>query len=323
MAKLIGRERAAGLGKESVYGTAVAPTHWIPFQEFTINDRKDVLTDNSGTGTRNDTLATDVNYKYSDGNINGIIYPNTFGMIALAAFGRVTTANHPTATGVKVHTFDFADTLPSFTIASEDKNEEVRYPGAVLNELTISAQTGSYATFTSSWLGRQSSPSTVTPAFTQETRFRPQDVKLYFADTVANLDSATKFCATDFTFTIGNNISPTFCLGTQDPEYDPGVLGLDLTLNKTYVNTSFKDMVMGTDPKAFRIEMVRSDVSIGTVTPTNPSVVIDFEPGLFTDWSREGGLDDMLTEAINYKPLRSFTTGKALSMKITNTETSY
>jgi len=78
MAKQLGRQRSTGLGKESTYGTAVAATNWFPIQENSINDRKATVTDNSGTGTRDDILSTGIDYLYSDGNINGVIYDKHF-----------------------------------------------------------------------------------------------------------------------------------------------------------------------------------------------------------------------------------------------------
>jgi hypothetical protein len=323
MPKQLSRERSAGLGKESTYGVAVPPTHWVPWTEFNINDRRATITDNSAIGTRDDVLAIDTDYRYSDGNLNGVVYDRLFGLIALAGWGSVVTTDHPSATGVKKHVFTFANSLPSFSIAGKDANESKRFAGALLGSLEISAQTGSFATYTSSWLGRKSADAANTPALVQQTRFRPENVKLYVADSVEELDSADKACMTSFTFGLNNNLSTNACLGSEDPDFDPGVRGLSLSLNKTYVDTEFKDMVMGTAPKAFRIEMKNTAVQIGTSSPTNPSVTLDFETGLFSEWSREGGLDDLMTEAINYQPLRSFATGKSVTLTITNTETSY
>jgi len=186
---------------------------------------------------------------------------------------------------------------------------------------------GSLATYASQWMGRKSVAESNTSAVTKGNSFLPGQIKLYVADTVDALDEATKSCFTDFTFTLNNNLSTNGCLGSIDPDFDPGVRNLALTLNKTYVSTEFKDLVMGTTPKAFRIIMENTDVVIGSASEpeanTHPSVAIDFEPGLFTEWSREGGLDDLMTESINYQPLHSFSAAKSLTMTITNMETSY
>lgn len=327
MAKILGRQRAAGWGKESTYGTPVAATHWIPFQEFSLEDQVTTLTDNSGIGTRDEVRGVDTDYLHSEGSQNGIIYDKSFGLIALGAWGSVNTANHSTADGVKVHTYSIANTLPSFTISTEDANEEGRFAGVMVNQLTMSGTTGGYASYSADLLGRKFAASSVTPSFTEEVRFPSKYVRLYFADSVAELDSATKFCATDFTFTLNNNLSTNPCLGSEDPNFDHGVLGMTLEFNRIYVDTTFKAFVTGQAKKAFRIELKNTAIAIGTdeepSNNTNPTIQIDFEPGMFSSWSREGGLDDLMTEAVSFTPIRSYSQAKAAALKITNLETSY
>src|SRR4051794_8552859 len=108
MATVLGRTRSVGLGKETTAGTTVAATHWQPHMENTIEDKVARIYDESGLGTRYKAFAGDTDTESAEGNINGLIYDRTFGHIALAAMGSVSTAAHGTATGVKVHTYSVA-----------------------------------------------------------------------------------------------------------------------------------------------------------------------------------------------------------------------
>ncbi len=96
-----------------------------------------------------------------------------------------------------------------------------------------------------------------------------------------------------------------------------------ISFGKLYIDTTFKDYVFGNTPKAISITFTRSDVSIGTVTPTNPSIVWTFEPGFFSEWSREGGLDDLKQETTSYMPIFSTSASKQFGLVITNTQASY
>jgi hypothetical protein len=323
MAPILGRTTGVGLGKETTAGTAVAPTVWIPQQELTVEDRKDVITDNSALGTRYAAFAQDTDLERAEGNLNGVIYDQSFGHIALAAMGSVSTAAHPTATGVNVHSFNVANTLPSYTIAKKDANESVRHAYSVLNTLEITVEQGNYASYSSSWLARKSATAANTVAYVTENRFRPQDVSVYVADDVASLDGATASRFRSLTLTINNNLFTEPVLGTVNPEYYPGVVETSISFGKLYVDTTFKDMVFGNEPKALRIVMERADVEIGTGTPTNPRIEITFQPGFFSEWNREGGLDDLKSETVSYAPIFSTTASKQFDLKITNTETSY
>ncbi len=323
MSVVLGRTQYVGFGKESVAGTAVAPTSWMPFQELTVEDLKQTITDNSGFGTRFDVLAVDTDQERAEGNINGLVYDQTFGHILNAGLGSVTTATHPTATGVKVHTFKTANTLPSYTIAKKDGNESTRTAYGMLNQFELTVQGGQYATFTSSWLAHKGAATANTPALTDQTRFRPKDVHVYVADDVAGLDAAAESKFTSLSFTYNNNLITDPTLGSTAPDYYPGVVNSSISFSKLYLNTDFKDLVFGTAKKALRIALINTDVQIGTGTPTNPSIVFDFEPGFFSEWSRDGGLDDLKTENISYQPIYSTSASQQFTVKATNTQTSY
>lgn len=323
MAYTIGRQTTAGMGKESVYGTEVAASVWYPQQEFTIGDSKKTITDNSGVGTRDETLAVDVDYTLSQGNFNGVIYINQFGNVLTAAFGVPTTAAHPDATGVKVHTFIPGGAQPSYTLAGKDPNGSTRFAGAMLNELVINGTTGAYANFTSSWLGRKSTSTANTPSISSDLkRILPSAITIKYADDVASLTAASAKPFEQFSLTFNNNLDTRSSLGTVDPVFLSGVLNASLTLNKAYLDTEFKDLVFGIDKKAIQIAMTNPD-EIGTGTPTTPSIVITIEPGYFAEWQKEGGLNDIKTEQITFQPVRNLSNGKTLSIAVTNTETSY
>ncbi len=323
MPPLLGRTEAVGLGRETTPGVAVAPTVFVPHQELTIEDVRDWITDDSGLGTRHGAFAVDTDMVRAEGNLNGIVYDRLFGHVAYAGMGSVTTAAHPTATGVNVHTFGVANTLPTYTIAKSDGNQSVRHAYSVLNTLEISVNQGSYARYASSWSTRKSATVANTVAYTAQNRFRPQDVKVYMADTVAGLGAATALRFKSLTLTLNNNLITEPALGTVDPEYYPGNVETGISFGKLHVDTVFKDLVFGSAPKALRIALTRTDVSIGTVTPTNPSVVFDFEPGFFSEWGRDGGLNDLKQETISYRPIFSTSASKQFTLRITNTETSY
>lgn len=146
-------------------------------------------------------------------------------------------------------------------------------------------------TFTSSWKAQQSTSVANTVAYVIENRYRPQDVVVKIASTVAGLTGATALRVKDLTFSIENSVITEPSLGTTNPSYYPGTRKLSLSMGRLYLDTTMKALVFGTTQQAMSITMSRADVSIGTGTPTNPSITLTFQPGFFADWSRDGGLD--------------------------------
>lgn len=323
MAYIIGRETSAGMGKESVYGTAVAPTVWLPFQEFTVSDTKKTITDDSSVGTREEVLAVDTDYFMSQGNLNGVVYLDQFGHILTASFGAPTSADHETATGVKVFTWVPGGAQPSYTLAGKDVNESTRFAGARLNELVINGTTGAFANFTSSWLGRKSTSTANTVAIpTNLKRVRPDGITIKYAATVDDLAGASSKPFEQFSLTFGNNLDTRPTLGVTDPLILSTTLSASLTLNKAYLDTEFKDLVFGIDKKAIQITLA-NPTEIGTGTPTTSSLVITVEPGYFAEWQKEGSANDIRTEQITFQPVRNTSNGKTMSFALTTTETSY
>lgn len=111
--------RWLGLGKETVAGTAVAPTFFVPFNEFSANDIPNTVDD---TGIRG-TLAGDVfgvyqTTKQSETSIGGMVYPDSIGLLLLAMLGTDTV----TGSTLKTHTFKSVTTTqpPSLTVSPHD-----------------------------------------------------------------------------------------------------------------------------------------------------------------------------------------------------------
>lgn len=248
MSAVLGRTRSVGLGKETTYGVAVAPTVWLPQEDVSIEDKIARIYDNSGLGTRNGSFGGDTSMTSASGNINGLVYDRSFGHIATAAN---------------------------------------------------------------------------TPSFTAENRFRPQDVVIKIAPTVAGLAGATALRVKDLTFSLDNSLITEPSLGTTDPAYYPGTIKTSLSMGRLYLDTTIKDLVFGTTQQALSIAFTRSDTLIGTGSPTNPSIVLTFQPGFFSEWSRDGGLDALKQEKFSYTPIFSTTTASEFGLVMTNTEAGY
>jgi hypothetical protein len=307
-----------------VVGTPVSATVFVPQQDITVEDKLTQIFDDSGLGTRNGQFAADTSLVWSEGNLNGVVYDGSFGHIAYAAMGSVTNAAHPSATGAYDHTFTIGATLPSYTISLSDGNESVQVAGAYLDKLELKMSQGAYVTFTSSWKGLKSASGSVTPSFTAESRYRPQqDVVIKIASTVAGLSGATALRVKDLSFSLENSLITEPSLGTTAPNFYPGTVKSSLSMGRLYLDTSIKDLVFGATAQAMSITMTRSDVSIGTGTPTHPSLTFTFQPGFFTDWSRDGGLDALKQEKFTYQPIFSTSTSKQFDLVMTNTTASY
>lgn len=316
----LGRKTLIGFGKESTAGTAVAPSFAVPQQEVGIEDVPEYLNDDSGIGTRFATFFSEIDQERAEGAINTIMYDGAIAHFANAVMGSVSSEAHADASGAHVHTYSVGNTLPTYTIARKDANADVRHANGILNSLELSVEPNSYVMANMNWLAHKGASASNTLAITAQNRFRPRDVTVKLADSVAELSGASALRVESLTLSINNNVITRPQLGSSAPAYYPGEIETSLSMGRLYLDSSIKDLVFGNQPKAIQIAFTRSDIEIGTGTPTNPSVVFTFEPGFFTEWNREGGLSDLKTESMTYTPIYSISASKQFGLVITNTE---
>ncbi|MDP9469051.1 MAG: phage tail tube protein [Chloroflexota bacterium] len=324
MANIIGRLMSVGLGKETTRGTAVAPSYWIPQTEFSVMDRDEKILDESALGRIEQTHDGDKDHQWAEGSISGIVRDQSFGLILLAAFGQSSSALKGTETTVYNHTFTVANTNthPSLTIAAKDANEDVRSALGMLSRLELSAELGSYLTYTADFIATKSAAATNTVSYLTENKFRPGDITLKIADTVANLGAATATQIRNFTLTIEKNAEPEYALGTTNiVNIFNKEFTTSMSFSALYGDTTLKDLVFGGAKRAMSITITRSDVTIGA--GSNPSLVFTFQPGFFQSWEKDGGLDDILTQNIEFTGLYSTSQSAEISAVLTNTAASY
>ncbi len=325
MANIIGRLMSVGLGRETARGTAVAPGYWVPQTEFSVMDRDEKIMDDSGLGRIEQTHDGDQNHQWAEGAISGIVRDRSFGLVLLAAFGQVSSvAKASPNTAVYDHTFTVlnTNTHPSLTIASKDANEDVRMALGMLSRLEINAELGSYVNYTADFIARKSAAVANTVSYLTENKFRPGDITLKIADTVANLGAASATQIRNFTLTIEKNTEPDYALGTTNiVNIFNKQFTTSMSFSVLYGDTTLKDLVFGGAKRAMSITIANTAVTIGS--SANPTLVFTFQPGFFQSWEKDGGLDDVLTQNIEFTGLYSTSQSAEISAVLSNTATSY
>lgn len=159
-----------GLAFETTYGTAVAPTVFIPYDTVKAEDdikkvvdeaRRAVLTKDFGVynTTRQGKVEIDAN-----------VYPEILGYFLKGILGGYAV----TGTGPYTHTFTVANTLPpSFTISDYNSMTERQYAGAVISELGLKFDTENLMKLNAKFESKASVTTTTnTPTFSVTDPFR-------------------------------------------------------------------------------------------------------------------------------------------------------
>jgi len=325
MAKITGRLVSAGIGVESTRGTSVAPTFWVPDTTFSMQDVSTKAPDDNAFGTLADAVDADIVSQLAKGSIGGILRDTHVGAILKSLFGTVASVNHSGETTVKDHTFTVAQNCqhPSMTIVSTDSNENIRFALGMVEKFVITYELGKYVSYQVDFQAKKGATGTDTVAYTAENKFRPQDVTLKLASSVAGLTGATATKVKKLTLTIQPTLSVEYVLGSIDVD-DICNIGFKTSLDVEllYQDLTWKNYDFNNTKQAVSVDIVRNDVTLGTAA--HPELNFTFQPGFFEKWTKNIKTTALVDQKITFNGLYNLGSAAAqLQAVLTNTQTSY
>jgi len=296
---MIGRSIKVGIAKETSRGVAVPATTWYPHLEFSFFDKIESIMNEQGVGSIATYDGSTVGKIWAEGDLEGKVRADDFGLILLSTFGTVTSSAVVDQAGAFDHTFVVAENNahPSLSITSAQPVETLIHALAMINSLSITAEMGSYVKFVASLLAKKGEITTATPAYTTQTEFSPRMVSLYIADDLAGLDSATKTDVRSVELTFEKNVEEEMSLGDVTPiDYNNKNMTIEMSMEARYIDTTLQNLHRTATKKAMRLKIENTDVTIGV--DTHPSLILDFPKMLVEEYEREQGLNDITTQSL-------------------------
>lgn len=323
MTKIIGRKFSIGLGKETTRGTAVTSAYFIPKMELSIDDKVNVINDDSSIGVIEDAITSDITGKYSEGSISGRVYDKSFGLILLSTFGTETSSTQVGGeTLVYDHLFNVLESAQhqSLTINASDPNggTGLSYALGMIETLDIDFEINKYLTYKAGFRANASASSTVTPSFTAENGFRPQDGVFKFASSLSGLTGASAVSIKKGTLSIKKNLEDDFIIGTTTPaDRLNKAFVVEGTLELLYNDRTMIDTDLLADlAQACRIQFINSSVTIGT--SSNPQITFDLGKVKFHEVARKMANNDLIQQTVKFKAFYSMTDSMMVKATLRN-----
>lgn len=324
MSTHIGRKVNIGIGKETVRGTAVAPTYWLPKMDIEIDDKINYVVDESSVGVIEDAQGQDVTSKYTEGSITGRLSDTTLGLVLLGVFGTDT----PTLveTGVYDHAFTVLETAqhPTLTIGVTGPNESTgyRHALAMINQLDIDFEINKYCQYKAGFRANVASAGANTASFTaNENAFLPQHATLKVATNLAGLTGASAISTRKASITIKTNVEEDYTIGNLSPvDRVNKKFEVEGTIEIVYNDRTYIDMLTGDTQKAIRLTAQMNGTTIGATS--NPTLTIDLAKVKFQEVARKISNDDIVTQTLKFKAYYSLTDSKMISATLRNVVTS-
>lgn len=189
-----------GYGVESVEGTAVAPTKFLPVTSFSFEDTNDYIVPDQIRGDRDRYVAMAAPYMTS-GSMELELIPNDISsLLKSAAAGSVVTSAY--AGGGYQHVITPGNVSPTFTFESSAAGILVmRYGGIRVNTLEVNSAFGEIVT--SSW-GLEGT--TRTKEVAESSEVYADVMPFHFSGAQVSIAGAVMAHVKDFSFSIGNNL---------------------------------------------------------------------------------------------------------------------
>lgn len=321
--EIIGRQLEVGLSTEATRGTAETTVDkWFKNVTASIVERAEHVEDDSTRGRFEDMDGRRVTQKYIEGDIEGIAHADALGYLYSSVYGTVASSN--VAGSVYDHEFTLKqDSIhQSLTVFGKDGSvQQLRYGGCMVSTLELNAAVDDYVRFTASFVGRNATDDTETPSYDTEYDFVGRDITVKIADTEAGLSGATATKLKEITITHDQGAIRDHVFGSYDPD---DVYNAKQTIEGSFVlnftDEDFKDLYLGDDAKYMSVT-IEGEADIGG--GNNPAITYVFNKIQFTDWNREGGNDELVTQPISFKAFYNESDSEASKVTLRNLTSAY
>ncbi|MES2213353.1 MAG: phage tail tube protein [Patescibacteria group bacterium] len=329
MSKGIGRLFQVGIARETTRGTAISSAaYWIPFSELALEEKDTKVVDDMSYGVIEDTQGQSIIKQWAEGKLKAPIGDRHFPLILYSVLGSLSTGANADASGnVKDHTITVGQTAQhqSLTYFLDDPlaSADYKHANGVATSLEINYEMGKFLEYSLNIKAQKGVSTTNTPSTTAENRFLPQHVTFKLASSYSGLGAASAQIIKSLSLKFDNNIEDDYVLGSVAPaDFLNKQFMIEGTLEAMWQNESdFKTFVLAGTSKAMRIDIVNSDVTIGT--SANPEIKIDLAKVVFEAVTRPIKVNDMVKQTLNFKAHYSQTDTKMVQIVATNLITSY
>lgn len=326
MSKYIGRKYSIGFGKEAstTRGTAVAISFWTPKMDVSVEEKIGTVINDASIATIADAENMEVVSKYCEGSLTGRLEQTAFGLLLTAAFGTEAVTAVGGETLVYDHSFTVAESAqhPSLTIGVSEPNAQTTaskvYTLGMIDALEIDLEIGKYSTYKIDFRANAAATASLTPSFSAETAFLPQDGVVKFATNLAGLDAASAISVKKVMFKINKNTEDDMVIGSTTPaDRLNKQIEVSGTIELIYNDRSYLDTNLNAGlAQALRIQLVNSDVTIGS--NSRPTITFDMAKVILSEVARNIKNNDIVTQVLKFKAFYSIADTSMITAKLRN-----
>lgn len=310
----IGRRETIGLGIEGTPGTAVAPQIYLRWMDNGVQNKTNVIENESAMGVVDQINDSEVTSRWAEGTIGGKVTSHGIGFLLSGFFGLPTTG--AAVSGIYPHSFVMAQSSKptALTIVRSNPLESVQHSYGTIDTLEISAEVDDWVMFSSAIKARKGETATLTPAFIDEKEFTSKHITVKMASNLAGLSGASNIKGRSVKLNLERPSEAFNPLGSGDePEFDRGTFTVNGELVVRYTDTQYETDFLNNAIKAMQISLSNGD----------DSLVFTCAQVRTREIERSNDRDDIVTQTLNIKAEYNLADGKSIAALLKNSRATY
>jgi hypothetical protein len=329
MSYLLGESITMGVACESVRGTPVVPSDFVPAR--TASDVIKVVEKTmikETRGSKYGTYGTEITHTRGEGELEFNVKNRTIGYFLKSLLGSVSSALKGGESVVYNHTFSILATSPAnptLTLALAQQGfQHYEYNGVAITKLDIEAKLDEVVTAKVGFVSRdETEHADFTPSFNSSDHlFRNHDFKVRVATTLGGLSGATPQPLKEFKLSFANNGKANNVVNAITPDdVLSGVNEIGGSMKIDFTGKTMYDYYKSNTPLYMEVSMVNIGQLIGTAS--NPSMVVTLYKVSLTSYKADRPIDDIVSESIEFNAHYSVADSKAVQVVLTNEKANY
>jgi hypothetical protein len=327
MAKIIGRLKDIGIGKEGSRGAGVLPSHWIPKSNITFDDKalKARSTVNYGNINLEGNQAL-VARKHAEGSIEFDLFDDSFGLFLLNIFGAVQSGSVVDSSYTHEFTLQNDSQHQSLAIGVKEAGiNDLMYRLAMINSLTITVIPDDVVKVSADFMARTSAvASIIGPSYSASNKFAGRHLTFKAETLTSGLDAGSNIPLKSLEITIEKNLRLDHNTSTVEPN---DILNQGFRISGTveldYENRTYRDLMLDGSYRAVRIDLENLQATIGAGA-TNPLFRLDLSRVDFEGWEPQHPNDEISTQSIQFMAMWDITNNDVVNLcRLINGTSSY
>jgi hypothetical protein len=294
MTKFVGRRGKLGLAIETVRGTAISPTFWVPFATMSFKDTIEQARETQGMGVIADGDSKYVIMKMGEGDVQSEIYDKAMGVVLTSLLGASPSSS---GSGTYTHQFTLSNSNQhkSLSLYWKDPDRSYMFPLAMLDTLKISIEPKGMVEYTLSFKSKTARDWTIqTSDYTGlGSKFLHQHLQFRLASNIVGLSAATPISLKKLELTFNKNTAYDDVMGTVEPEDILNQqLGIEGTLELNLEDDTYRNYMLNGTYRSMEVKLINGASS---------SLTMQFPRVDFSAWEPDFTLANIAKQKINIK----------------------